>query len=97
MKASVEIIGGAMDGIVFAIQSTASIGRDSHCQISIPVDRYVSKTHAKLSPAAKGFTLEDLGSTNGSFVDEEPVNKPVPLPDGQIFRIGRTLLRISYG
>lgn len=43
-----------------------------------------------------GYLLEDLNSTNGTFVDEEPVKKPILLPDGQVFKVGRSTLKISY-
>jgi len=96
VKAHIEIIGGEMDGIELFISKTASIGRDKGCDISIPVDRFVSKKHAMLRLWSEGYILEDLGSTNGTFVDEEPVRKPVLLSNGQIFKVGRTLLKINY-
>jgi pSer/pThr/pTyr-binding forkhead associated (FHA) protein len=96
MKAKVEIIGGAMDGIEMVISKTAFIGRDKNCEISIPVDRYISKKHAMLRLWSEGYILEDLGSTNGTYVNEEPVVKPVLLTNGQTFKVGRTLLKISY-
>lgn len=96
MKARIEIIGGAMDGREMLISKTASIGRDESCDICIPVDRYMSKKHAVLRLWSEGYLLEDLGSTNGTFVDEEPIKKPMLLTNGQLFKVGRTLLRIEY-
>ena len=96
MKAKIEVIGGEMDGVEKIISNTASIGRDKTCDISIPVDRYVSKKHAMLRLWSEGYLLEDLGSTNGTFVDEEPVNKPILLSNGQVFKVGKTILKINY-
>lgn len=96
MKARVEVVGGEMDGVEKVISSNASIGRDKSCDISIPVDRYVSKKHAVLRFSQEGCLLEDLASTNGTFIEDEPLKQPTALSNGQIFKVGKTSLKISY-
>lgn len=97
MKAKIEFIGGMMDGTEMFFDRSSTLGRDKSCDIPISGDRYVSKKHALLRKDTNGYFLEDLGSTNGTFIDDEPVHGPSLLPDGQIFKVGRTLLKITYG
>lgn len=96
MNAKIEVIGGVMDGVEMQISKTAFIGRDKSCDISIQGDRFISKKHAMLRLWSEGYLLEDLGSTNGTFVNEQPVQEPTLLTNGQHFKVGRTLLKISY-
>ena len=45
------------------------IGRDSECGICIP-ENSVSRRHARIHPRSDGYYAEDLGSTNGTFVND---------------------------
>ena len=51
-----------------------------------------SRTHTRVSRGEGGFIVEDLGSTNGSFVNGNPVTRQ-PLQPGDLIRIGNTVLR----
>jgi len=53
----------------------------------------VSRRHARISISAKGASLEDLGSKNGTFLRGEPVTAVVPLVDGDEIRVGSVVLR----
>lgn len=96
MQARIEVIGGAMDGKVYTISSTAQIGRDEQNEIAISTDKHISRRHARLATGEEGFLLEDLGSTNGTYIDEQLVKAPVLLTHEQLFRVGRTTFRITY-
>lgn len=96
MRAKVEVIGGAWDGKEVAISNTSHIGRDSANEIALPMDRSVSRCHACLKLTEEGYTLEDLASSNGTFVDERQVKEPLLLVDGQVFTVGHTALKIKY-
>jgi hypothetical protein len=64
------------------------IGRDRHTSIPIP-DKRLSRRHALVQyVASQGFYLMDLNSTNGSYVNGEPVRRPVLLKDGDRVRLG---------
>ena len=65
------------------------IGRDPRCGIWLDADG-VSRRHATLSPtsSSRRVALEDLGSTNGTFVEGRRVTAPVTLVDGDVIRIG---------
>ena len=96
MKAKLEIIGGPLDGTEAVVSGETTIGRDEGCAVSVPLDRHMSKKHAVLRPYGDGYVLEDLRSTNGTFFDDEPILKPVRVAGGEIFKLGRTLVKIDY-
>jgi DNA-binding winged helix-turn-helix (wHTH) protein len=69
------------------------IGRDPACVIWLDASG-VSRRHARVRLDGPGgaVTLEDLGSTNGTFVGETPVSAPTPLDDGALVHIGSVTL-----
>ena len=73
--------------------ATVTIGRapDSTLVVS---DDYVSTHHARLVPTDGHWVLEDLGSTNGTFLGKTKVTDPVPLDAGASVRIGKTVLEL---
>lgn len=71
-----------------------SIGRDpsSDCPIE---DMTVSTQHARLSYHHNQWWVEDLGSTNGTYLNQEPVSTPLVLTVGDQIRCGQVVLNIS--
>jgi DNA-binding NtrC family response regulator len=65
------------------------VGASRVLELRIP-DSRMSHKHARIVRHRGGFTLEDVGSTNGSMVGRSPVTKPVLLSDGELLQIGRT-------
>ena len=57
-------------------------------------DEYASSQHARLTPADGRWWIEDLGSRNGTFVDDERLTSPRELNVGDIVRIGQTTLEL---
>ena len=57
-------------------------------------DDYASTAHARLSPGEGAWVLEDLGSTNGTWLGREKVTDAVPVPLGTPVRVGRTVLEL---
>jgi hypothetical protein len=78
-------------------QPVTTIGRDPTCQIWIDAPG-VSRRHAIIrvsgEPASQAAVLEDLESTNGTFVGGRPVRGPVRLEDGQTIRLGEATLTV---
>ncbi len=70
-----------------------TIGRAEDSTLVI-TDDYASARHARLVPRAGQWLLEDLGSTNGTFLDRTKVSAPTPVPLGVPIRIGRTALEL---
>ena len=70
-----------------------TIGRADSSTLVV-ADDYVSTNHARLVPSADSWVLEDLGSTNGTFLDRTKVTAPTPVPIGVPIRIGKTTLEL---
>jgi pSer/pThr/pTyr-binding forkhead associated (FHA) protein len=70
-----------------------TIGRSDSSTLVIS-DDYVSTNHARLVPQGNGWVLEDLGSTNGTFLGEARVSDPTPVPVGTAIKVGKTTLEL---
>ncbi|MDP9815014.1 hypothetical protein J3R04_000984 [Spirilliplanes yamanashiensis] len=70
-----------------------TIGRAEDSTLVI-TDDYASARHARLVPRDGQWFLEDLGSTNGTYLDRAKVSAPTPVPLGVPIRIGRTSLEL---
>ena len=64
-----RIAGGATDGRETELTGLVEIGRDPAAGLALPDDQLVSSRHATVSPHADGAVVEDLGSRNGTFVN----------------------------
>jgi DNA-binding winged helix-turn-helix (wHTH) protein len=70
---------------------TTVLGRGLECEVRVPSGT-VSRAHARIRVTAAGAVLEDLGSTNGTYVRGARVLQPVPLTDGTDIRLGKVEL-----
>ncbi len=68
-------------------QHSLLLGRDPEADFVID-DVEVSRRHARLTAENGGYTIEDLGSTNGTFVNDERIQGAVALQNGDSFRLG---------
>jgi pSer/pThr/pTyr-binding forkhead associated (FHA) protein len=57
-------------------------------------DDYASTRHARLTQQGQEYFLEDLGSTNGTYLDRARITTPTPVPIGVPIRIGRTVIEL---
>jgi pSer/pThr/pTyr-binding forkhead associated (FHA) protein len=81
---------------VLALDSTAlGIGRGANNDISIPDDEFASSRHARFEPRRDGVYVEDVGSTNGTFVNGIRLTGDRRLASGDVVRIGETDLRFE--
>ena len=78
-------VSGATFGKIYAMVGTLSVGRSSDNDISIPSDE-ISRQHAKLQSAAGGIVVEDLGSANGTFINDQRVHTATLLKPGDEVR-----------
>lgn len=75
---------------------TLTFGRREECDVSIPFDTQVSRQHATLTVTPDGgLWLKDSGSLNGTFVRNVRIKEVTPVERGQLFRLGRTWMRIQ--
>ncbi|MGF1578924.1 MAG: GGDEF domain-containing protein [Gemmataceae bacterium] len=71
------------------------LGRDMDCEICV-ADSAVSRRHARIAPAEEGYHTEDLQSTNGTYINDHPVQRAL-LRDGDYLRIGSSIFRFLSG
>lgn len=74
-------------------EAQITIGRAEDSTLVI-TDDYASARHARLVPRDGQWYVEDLGSTNGTYLDRAKVTGPTPVPLGVPIRIGRTSLEL---
>ena len=70
-----------------------TIGRANDATLVLN-DDYASSRHARLFPQDGQWIVEDLGSTNGTYLDRQKVTQPTPVPTGVPIRIGKTVLEL---
>jgi hypothetical protein len=70
-----------------------TIGRDASCEYII-LDETVSSHHARLSFHHKQWWIEDLNSTNGSFLNNDPITMPTVIISGDELRIGKVGIQL---
>ncbi|HEY6150716.1 MAG TPA: FHA domain-containing protein [Gaiellaceae bacterium] len=73
--------------------SPLTFGRSSQNDIQLKRDEYASSSHARFEPRRDGVWLEDIGSTNGTYLNGIRLTRPKRLTSGDIVRIGETELR----
>jgi hypothetical protein len=75
------------------LDGTLQIGRADACQLKLP-DTYVSSFHARIYRQDGGWYVEDLGSTNGTYLNQKRVTSPAELRAGDRLKIGKTTLEL---
>jgi hypothetical protein len=88
------VTAGALAGTKLTLaDAVITIGRAEDSTVVI-TDDYASARHARLVPRAGQWFVEDLGSTNGTYLDRAKVTGPTPVPLGVPIRIGRTSIEL---
>lgn len=78
-------------GVTVPLVAETTIGRAPGCVVTVE-DGYVSQVHARVVAHEGAFLVEDLGSTNGTYVNSQRVGTPVPLRRGDLLQVGGTVL-----
>jgi pSer/pThr/pTyr-binding forkhead associated (FHA) protein len=86
---------GSLTGTTVALQGqTITLGR-AHDSTIVLDDDYASSRHARIYPDRDGqWIVEDLGSTNGTYMDRNRLTTPTPIPLGAPIRIGKTVIEL---
>ncbi|MCL2284494.1 MAG: FHA domain-containing protein [Fibromonadales bacterium] len=70
------------------------VGRSSSCDLCLD-DEFVSAKHCEISFENEAFFVEDLGSTNGTFIDGEQIDRKSPVTPEQKIQIGVTVITLG--
>jgi hypothetical protein len=84
------------DGETFVLDShPLTVGRAVNNDVSMPDDEYASGRHARFEPRRDGVYVEDIGSTNGTYVNGIRLTRERKLTPGDVIRVGATDLRFE--
>jgi hypothetical protein len=86
--------GEPAEGTSLALDAIATIGRDVNNAVVVE-DQFVSAEHAILTFRGRAWYVEDLDSTNGTFVNGSPVEGVSPLGFGDVVQVGQVRLRLE--
>src|SRR3954447_4120307 len=89
-----EIVEGAQAGRQVQLESVVDVGRDASLPLHLDDDTQVSRRHARFTAQGGQATVEDLGSTNGTYVNEQPIHSPRQLNPRDRVRIGLTVVEL---
>ena len=88
------VTGGALKGTTIDLsEQQITLGRANDATLVLN-DDYASSRHARIFPQDGQWIVEDLGSTNGTYLDRQKVTRPTPVPAGVPIRIGKTVLEL---
>lgn len=85
---------GGAKPITTKLLDSAEIGRGDGCAIRLQ-DTYVSQVHARLYPKDGAWYVEDLGSTNGTLLNDRRVDAPLEVHAGDVVKVGKTVLELK--
>jgi len=95
-EACLIMIDGDYLGEVYELDKDVTvIGRTEGVDVAV-VDPGVSRRHAQITRGIDGYFAADLGSTNGTLVNDEKIGEPRELRDGDKIRISQTAFKFSY-
>ncbi|MGK5521857.1 FHA domain-containing protein [Micromonospora sp. URMC 107] len=94
LRPLLTVAGGAMRGLSFRVGPQRQvIGRAPTADIVVH-DAHLSRRHAEVWLTGEGAALADLGSTNGTWLNDRRITGVERLADGDVIRLGRTELRV---
>ncbi|MDQ2825693.1 MAG: FHA domain-containing protein [Actinomycetota bacterium] len=81
-------------GQIYELGDELTVGRAGGCQITLD-DTYVSQLHARVFRREGQLYVEDLGSTNGSYLNRKKLTAPVAIRKGDRLQIGKTVMELQ--
>lgn len=82
-------------GLTFDLAEETTIGRGANCGIPLGEDSTVSQLHARFFRQNNKLFVEDLGSTNGTFVNRRQAKRAMPVKRGDRVQVGQTVLELT--
>jgi pSer/pThr/pTyr-binding forkhead associated (FHA) protein len=86
---------GLPEGSSIELNGSTVAGRDAGSGVRLDDDEFASTRHARIDPRPDGVWVEDLDSTNGTFVNGERITAKRLLRRGDVLRVGATELRLE--
>jgi pSer/pThr/pTyr-binding forkhead associated (FHA) protein len=80
-------------GRAYELSDELTVGRAAGCQITLD-DTYASQLHARVFRKDNQLFVEDLGSTNGTYIGNERLTRPMPVGAKSRVRLGKTVLEL---
>jgi len=91
---AVTVTAGSMTGTTVSLKATGILlGRNPECTLVLD-DDFASGRHARIFRRDGSWFVEDLGSTNGTFLGADRLTKPMPVEVGSTLRIGKTVFEL---
>ena len=81
----------AQKGRIYQLGEELTVGRAAGCQVTLD-DNYVSQLHARVFIRDGVVMVEDLGSTNGTYLNRRKVTSPLPMKRGDQLQVGMTVM-----
>jgi pSer/pThr/pTyr-binding forkhead associated (FHA) protein len=90
-----KVVEGDTKGKTYDLGDELTVGRAAGCQVALADDTFVSQLHARLFRKEGRYFVEDLGSTNGTFLNRKQVSAPVALRRGDRLQVGKTVFEVA--
>ncbi|MDQ3939729.1 MAG: FHA domain-containing protein [Actinomycetota bacterium] len=87
------VVEGPAKGKSFGLDEEITIGRSDKCGLVLD-DTYVSQVHARIFAKGGAYLVEDLGSTNGTYLNRRRITSPTELQRGDQIKIGKSVLEL---
>jgi hypothetical protein len=94
---SLKVVAGNAAGSTISLDAELVIGRSTPGLGSLGGDSEISRVHARVFQGPGGLTVEDLGSTNGTYVNGNRITGAQPLRSGDQLRVGQTTMTVEGG
>ena len=79
----------------FPLNGPLTIGRSAECDVNLAYDQFASVKHAQLSRSGDTVVIDDLGSTNGVWVNDERIEGSTKVKRGDRIQVGETIFEVS--
>ena len=92
-----KVSAGNAAGTTIEVEDELEIGRAADGAGALAADVEISRRHARIARSGSGYTVEDLGSRNGTFLNGHRIEKPEMLGVGDEIQLGGTTMIVQVG
>ncbi|MGZ8765111.1 MAG: FHA domain-containing protein [Acidimicrobiia bacterium] len=88
------VVTGPYEAEIFPLDDEVTVGRAPGCGVVLTDDTFVSQVHARVFRRNRAVLVEDLGSTNGTFVNGDRIDTITRIRKGDTVKFGETVMRV---